>query len=117
VTIYCIVETVHGMCKRGMIYTIKLCNKTIHNVRSEKNVCVQTIYCINDTIHHFLMTYLLLDTINFTRSRICLSGVDSCWPWVLVGRNVSSQRGRAVITVHYLKRRGMLNERRGLKED
>ena len=59
-----------------MIYTIKLCNKTIHNIRSKKeNVCVQTIYCIKDTMYCFLMTYLLLDTINFTRSGICLSEV------------------------------------------
>jgi hypothetical protein len=57
-----------------MIYTIKLSNKTIHNVRSEKkNVCVQIIYYIKDTIYRFLITYLLLDTINFSRSRICLS--------------------------------------------
>jgi hypothetical protein len=61
-----------------MIYTIKLCNKTIHNVRSKKKfVCVQTIYCIKDIIYCFLMTYLLLDAINFTRSRICLSEVLS----------------------------------------
>jgi hypothetical protein len=57
-----------------MIYTIKLCNKTIHNVRSKKEfVCVQTIYCIKDTIYCFLMTYLLLDTINFARFGTCLS--------------------------------------------
>jgi hypothetical protein len=36
-------------------------------------VCVQPIYCIKDTIHSILMTYLLLDTINFARSEICLS--------------------------------------------
>ncbi len=59
-----------------MIYTIKLCNKTIHNVRSDfLFVCVQTIYCIKDTIYCFLMTYLLLNAINFTRSGICLSEV------------------------------------------
>jgi hypothetical protein len=29
--------------------------------------------CINDTIYCFLITYLLLDTINFARSGICLS--------------------------------------------
>jgi hypothetical protein len=43
-------------------------------LKAKKNiVCVQTIYCIKDTIYHFLMTYLLLNTINFTRSGICLS--------------------------------------------
>jgi hypothetical protein len=63
-----------------MIYTIKLCNKTIHNITSGKKiVCVQTIYCIQNTIHCFLMTYLLLDTINFARSKICLSDVDTSY--------------------------------------
>ncbi len=42
-------------------------------LETKKNVCVYTIYGIKDTIYHFLMTYLLLDTINFTRSGICLS--------------------------------------------
>jgi hypothetical protein len=59
-----------------MIYTMKLCNKTIHNVRSKKK-CL----CLNNILKQrynilFLMTYLLLDTINFARSRICLSEVD-----------------------------------------
>jgi hypothetical protein len=31
------------------------------------------MFCINDTIYCFLITYLLLDTINFARPRICLS--------------------------------------------
>ncbi len=39
----------------------------------KKKVCAQTIFCINDAIYYFLITYLLLDTINFARSRICLS--------------------------------------------
>ncbi len=48
-------------------------------------VWAQTIYCIYDTIYCFLITYLLLNTINFARSGICLSEVrhppheeDSC---------------------------------------
>jgi hypothetical protein len=39
----------------------------------KKIVHAQIIFCIKDTIYCFLITYLLLDTINFARSRICLS--------------------------------------------
>ncbi len=42
-------------------------------LKAKKNVCVQTIYCIKDTIYCFLVTYLLLDTRNFARSGIRLS--------------------------------------------
>jgi hypothetical protein len=42
-------------------------------LEAKKNVCVQTINCIKDIIYCFLMTYLLLDTIFFARSGICLS--------------------------------------------
>ncbi len=75
-TIYCIVEPYMGCVKEFYcrIYTIKLCNKIIHNVRSKIFfVCVQTIYYIKDTIYCFLMTYLLLDAIIFSRYGICLS--------------------------------------------
>jgi hypothetical protein len=38
-------------------------------------VCAQTFFYINDTMYCFLITYLLLDTINFAKSGICLSEV------------------------------------------
>ncbi len=36
---------------------------------------LKQFFCINDTLYCFLITCLLLDTINFTRSGICLSEV------------------------------------------
>jgi hypothetical protein len=61
-----------------MIYIIKLCNKTIHNVKSEKIFCL----CPNNILYQrynilFLMTYLLLNTINFARFGIRLSEVQN----------------------------------------
>jgi hypothetical protein len=38
------------------------------------------MFCINDTIYCFLITYLLLNKINFARSRICLSEVSKPRP-------------------------------------
>ncbi len=67
-----------------IIYTIKLCNKTIHNVKSKKKSLFRNNILYQRYNIFFLMTYLLLDTINFARSGICLSEVCHVFTLYLV---------------------------------
>ncbi len=78
-TIYCYVKKQYTGCEKEfhcMIDTISVVIRQSIMFETKKIfVCAQTIYCFNDTIYCFLITYLLLDTINFARSGICLSEV------------------------------------------